>query len=173
MCAVSTSYEIVGKDLMTGKEQELSDISRKVKEILPELTIPPKVIVAADTEPIYPPTIADDLPNRILVVRASKNGAIDAYINASSTNLFGYRVDKSTDKVDGETTVLVYYYEKGDPRSSPVAPGARQKVVLAASARPTQKLHVGSDSQKKAILDIASELSRQKMNRGYRVQASR
>ena len=74
------------------KEKDLSKVTFEVGKMFPDISIPPKVVVSKSGSVIYPPTIADDTPNRILVVKANEAGKLELFINASDSVLLNWKL---------------------------------------------------------------------------------
>lgn len=149
-----------------GKIAELQHLRQYVQKALPEVRVPPKVMIVDEEDGrVCPPTMAYEAPNHVLVVGVSKNGALNAHVNASSSNKFGYKVGKGSAHDDSqvEKCVAIFYHESGDKDIEPVVTSTAKSrsLVLAATVNSrTTKYHVTAEEQKQAVADITSEVSK-------------
>ena len=156
-----------------GKERKLATLGATtavVQKLFPKLRIPQKVIVSQrEGNRIHPPTVAVDKPYHILVVTISGDGEINAYTNASDSNLFGYQIGEGQTEKPNNETALIYYYEEQDPGKCPVTPIDEEPhvSVMATTALPKTKNHVVHEEHvQQAITDISIEVSRMKTSHG-------
>ena len=88
-----------------GKTDGLRRATAQVKAY-PNVRAPPHVMVMeSEGGKVYPPTVAYDAPNHVLAVAIGKGGKPDAYVYASPSNLFGYRLGHAPSQGNVKTSV--------------------------------------------------------------------